>query len=325
MSDDVMFNQVILDQLSQVDLFLKDELKKESTAASSAYMSYVMETKGKLIRPSLLLLSAQAIGGKKSNSKELIKASAGLELIHIASLIHDDIIDEADFRRDKPTVVKEFGIQPALILGIQFYAISLKWLSSLEIWEVMQTVSKAVQSMCEGEFIQFQNRYRFVLSQDVYFDILKHKTADLFSASCLVGGYLAKATASECEDLKQFGYHLGMLFQLTDDYLDMIDPDHELKKETHQDFKTGQFTLPMVLLLNTQPLKDRESFFKQMSLLSLPELHTLMVKHQVDEKLYEKVLYYKKKSIEILSKFQENEFSKSLFFLLEFIALRIKK
>lgn len=320
-----MFNQVIVDQLSQVDLFLKEELKKESTAASSTYMSYVMETKGKLIRPSLVLLSAQAIGGKKSNSQELIKASAGLELIHIASLIHDDIIDEADFRRDKPTVVKKFGIQPALILGIQFYAIALKWLSSLEIWEVMQTVSKAVQSMCEGEFIQFQNRYRFALAQDIYFDILKHKTADLFSASCLVGGYLAKATTSECEELKQFGYHLGMLFQLTDDYLDMIDSSHELKKETHQDFKTGQFTLPMVLLLNTQPLKDREAFFKQISSLSLPELYNLMVQHQVDEKLYEKVTYYKKKSMEILSTFQENEFSKSLFFLLEFIALRIKK
>lgn len=213
---------------------------------------YLRASGGKRIRPALCILSNYSVGGRKI-SENLIRMATVMEMLHTATLVHDDIIDNADTRRNRPSVNARFGNQTAVLMGdwlyMKAFEVSLKE-RSLEILDILTNITR---KMTEGELIQLTMIGRVDVSEDEYFDILRRKTAYLFSACCEIGAILAGADSSTKLVLRDYGMNLGVAFQLTDDLLDFTATDKVLGKASGADLIEGKVTLPLILLLKKNP------------------------------------------------------------------------
>lgn len=233
------------------------ELEFERQAASNlqviAYLGeYLRESGGKRVRPALLVLSNYAAGG---NGKEhsVIRLATVMEMIHTATLVHDDIIDHADIRRNRSSINARFGNQAAVLMGDWLYMTAFNNALAERSLEVLDILTALTRKMTEGEIIQLTTIGKVGISQDEYFDILLRKTAYLFEACCEVGAILAGAGDKERNALRQFGLDLGTAFQITDDLLDVTGDDTEMGKAAGSDLVEGKVTLPLILLLEREP------------------------------------------------------------------------
>jgi octaprenyl-diphosphate synthase len=213
---------------------------------------YLRASGGKRVRPSLLLLSNYTTGGNASNDN-VIRLAVVMEMLHTATLVHDDIIDNADTRRNRASVNARFGNQTAVLMGDWLYmsAFETSLLErSLEILDILTTLTR---KMTEGELIQLTMLGRVDISENDYFDILQRKTAYLFSACCEIGAILAQTSKEKQIALRDYGMNLGMAFQLADDWLDFTADDEVLGKASGADLLEGKLTLPLILLRDKEP------------------------------------------------------------------------
>lgn len=217
---------------------------------------YLRASGGKRIRPSLLILSNYVVGGNASN-ENVIRLATVMEMLHTATLVHDDIIDNADTRRNRTSVNARFGNQTAVLMGDWLYMSAFETSlqeRSLEILDILTTLTR---KMTEGELIQLTTLGKVNLSETEYYDILKRKTAYLFSACCEIGAILGGATKEQQEALRDYGMNLGMAFQLADDSLDFTAEEEVLGKASGADLLEGKVTMPLLLLLQKEPsVKD---------------------------------------------------------------------
>lgn len=213
---------------------------------------YLRASGGKRIRPSLLILSNYSVGGKASD-ENVIRLATVMEMLHTATLVHDDIIDNADTRRNRTSVNARFGNQTAVLMGDWLYMSAFETSlqeRSLEILDILTTLTR---KMTEGELIQLTTLGLVNLSEDDYFDILKRKTAYLFSACCEIGAILGGATKEQQIALRDYGMNLGIAFQLADDSLDFTAEEEVLGKASGADLLEGKVTMPLLLLLEKEP------------------------------------------------------------------------
>ncbi|MCS6874547.1 MAG: polyprenyl synthetase family protein [Pyrinomonadaceae bacterium] len=233
------------------------EIEFEQQASSNVQVidylgDYLRVSGGKRLRPALCVLSHHCISGGKV-SESLIKMATVMEMLHTATLVHDDIIDNAEKRRNRPSVNARFGNQTAVLMGdwlyMKAFEVSLKE-RNLEILDILTNVTR---KMTEGELIQLTTIGRIDISEEEYFDILRRKTAYLFSACCEIGAILAGADDSAKVALREYGMNLGIAFQLTDDLLDFSSSDEVLGKSAGADLIEGKVTLPLILLLEKKP------------------------------------------------------------------------
>jgi octaprenyl-diphosphate synthase len=213
---------------------------------------YLRASGGKRVRPSLLLLSNYATGGNSSNDN-VIQLAVVMEMLHTATLVHDDIIDNANTRRNKASVNARFGNQTAVLMGDWLYMSAFETSlqeRSLEILDILTTLTR---KMTEGELIQLTMLGRVDISEEDYFDILQRKTAYLFSACCEIGAILGGATPEQQSALRDYGMNLGIAFQLADDWLDFTADDEVLGKASGADLLEGKLTLPLILLREKEP------------------------------------------------------------------------
>jgi|GEM_PF-2485815 len=210
----------------------------------------ILQGKGKQLRPLLVFLSCE-----KDPDETCIQVAAAIELIHMASLIHDDIIDAADRRHQMPSITARFGPELAISSGVWLYAAALQWLVKANHMPIIGDISRTVDALCRGEMTQVIHRNRFDLSLLTYLRIIHHKTASLFGTAAWVGGYQTPYASR----LRAFGQSLGVLYQLSDDLLDVVGDEAQLKKKGHQDFVLGETTLPIILALQAVdgPTRDR--------------------------------------------------------------------
>jgi len=238
--------------LSRVEIAIKASLKTGASLAALPMLNHILNAPGKRIRPILAILSFYACIGEVSSEdpryKKLMDISSALELIHTASLIHDDVIDNAMIRRDQRTINAEWGNEAAVALGVYVYSVSLILIARAGLISILADLSETVRLMCEGELFQLADRRDVDLSVDRYLSIVERKTAVLFSTACFSGAAVSGASDDTIRTLQSFGRELGFLFQLTDDYLDFFGKDGDLKKELGQDIEQGQMTLPLLLL-----------------------------------------------------------------------------
>lgn len=220
-------------------------------------LDYLIKSPGKRLRPLLTVLSYRSIAGDVALPKSVIRLATAIELIHMASLVHDDIIDAADTRHGQPSFHKQFGVEVAIPVGVLLYSISLKLLADVGQIEVISRVSRAVDQLCGGELDQVLSRNQFDISVADYLLVLKKKTSALFSLSVWGGVLLAGAAPKKGQDAFHFGTSLGLLFQVSDDLLDVIGRSDQLLKEANQDFILGEITLPMIVLLKRLSPQDR--------------------------------------------------------------------
>lgn len=207
---------------------------------------YINHSGGKRVRPALLLLSARLLG---HDGEEEVTYGAVIELIHTATLIHDDIIDHAGLRRGQPTLNNLWGNNLTVLLGDWIYTKAMQMALSHGKIEVIQRLCDATLRMTEGELLAFQRLGAIDLTVDEYFEIIDRKTAHLFAAACSIPSLIPPARPEAGLVLARYGRALGICFQLVDDLLDFTARESELGKPVLSDLKEGKLTLPLILLL----------------------------------------------------------------------------
>lgn len=221
---------------------------KSFDPAVEGYVSYVCGAGGKRLRPALALLSAGATGKITPSHVDL---AVIVELIHIATLVHDDIMDGAELRRDQPSANAKWGNAITVLLGDCLFAHALRLSTSFSNSDICRRIADAAAEVCSGEIIQTQRRFDLKLSTADYYRIIEMKTAALFSAACELGAFISEASPPVISALKTFGTKLGVAYQIYDDILDLAGSEEETGKTLGTDLRKGKFTLPVLLMLQS--------------------------------------------------------------------------
>ena len=208
---------------------------------------YVLKNSGKFIRSKIIYLYGSEIGVTKH---KLIELASAAELIHLSTLIHDDIIDEADLRRDMPTVVKKWGIKKAILYGDFLYTKTFQGLNSFDNTAIADVLINCAEALIEGEFNQLKIKDNCTFSMQDYFDVIEKKTAVLFSGVLKCLGIEVKLSEQQIIELEHLGLAFGRAFQINDDLSDFEDSKITGKAE-FKDLSEGKLTLPMIFLLES--------------------------------------------------------------------------
>ncbi|MHC4571847.1 MAG: polyprenyl synthetase family protein [Planctomycetota bacterium] len=251
----------IADDLKMVENSVASSIKESKNQSILAMSNFLLQSSGKRIRPALVILSERAASaGKNStcNRDELINIATAVELIHMASLIHDDAIDAATMRHSKPSINAKWGNDVSIALGDYIYSKAFELIGKCKNPDVFSCISEAIYVMCEGELTQVCHRDNLNLSKDKYMVIIKKKTASLFAACCHAGTIIGNHNRTVQMALKEFGLNFGIAFQIIDDCKDIISEERMLGKRPGQDVIAGDMTLPLLTLLDVVGPAGRE-------------------------------------------------------------------
>jgi octaprenyl-diphosphate synthase len=215
---------------------------------------YALTGHGKQLRPTLVGLCAETTGGLTDAH---ITAAVIIELVHLATLVHDDVMDEAQLRRGRLTVAARWGNEHAVLFGDCLFAHALKLAAGFPTTEICRAVSSATKIVCTGEVLQNQQRLNFALASADYFRVLEMKTAELFSLSCDLGAYLNAAPPEQRQALRAFGMALGTAYQIYDDCLDVFGLEAIAGKSLGTDLAQGKLTLPVLLAWERASASER--------------------------------------------------------------------
>jgi len=210
------------------------------------YAEYALTNQGKQLRPALVAMSGGATG---TLTDEHALAAVIVEMVHLATLVHDDVMDGAKIRRGRPTLAAMWGSEISVLLGDCLFAHALKLAASFPTTEICRAVSMATNTVCSGEILQTQRRRNFELSRPEYFKFIQMKTGELFALSCDLGACLSGATASHRACLRQFGMALGTAYQVYDDCVDIFGREAMAGKSLGTDLAKGKLTLPLILAI----------------------------------------------------------------------------
>jgi octaprenyl-diphosphate synthase len=241
---------LIASELGQVES--EFERQARSNVQVIAYLAdYLRASGGKRVRPALTVLSNYAVGGDGSRYNSIRMATV-MEFLHTATLVHDDIIDSADTRRNRLTVNALYGNETAVLMGDWLYMSAFETSLAERSLPILDILTRVTRKMTEGELLQLTTLGRTDVSEQQYLDIIQRKTAFLFSACCEVGAILGGASEPEQKALSDYGMNLGMAFQLSDDLLDFTSTDDALGKSAGVDLIGGKVTLPLIYLIASE-------------------------------------------------------------------------
>lgn len=232
-------------QLDRMNRELVEDLRP-SAGEMEGLLAHVARYRGKQLRPALVFLSAQIF---ESVTPAHYTAAKVVELIHTATLVHDDILDGASLRRQEPTVNELHGNEVPVLLGDYIYALAFHMAVQLDDPTCARLFSDAVRVVCQGEITQCLHRGDLDWSEERYLRVIREKTASLYAAACRVGAHYAGATPEQAEALARFGDHLGLAFQIIDDCLDLCGDEAVVGKSLGSDLSQGKLTLPLIHLL----------------------------------------------------------------------------
>jgi octaprenyl-diphosphate synthase len=231
--------------LQQVETTIAQHLDTDVPFISET-ARYVLSGGGKRIRPALLVLSARLCSYAGQRMYDL---STVIEFVHTATLLHDDVMDNADLRRGNPTVHSLWGNEISILIGDYLYAKAMSLALADKDHLVMETVSDVTVEMAKGQVIETLRQRDLGISEEEYYRIIALKTASLFAASCKIGALIGGISPPQRAKVEAFGHHLGMAFQMADDTLDFVAPADKLGKPVHNDLKEGKITLPIISLM----------------------------------------------------------------------------
>lgn len=233
------------------DVEIEFERQARSNIQVIAYIgNYLRASGGKRVRPALTILSNYAVGGDGGRSNSIRMATV-MEFLHTATLVHDDIIDNAATRRNRPTINNQYGNQTAVLMGDWLYMSAFETSLTERSLPVLDILTAVTRKMTEGELLQLTLLGRTDITEDQYLEVLQRKTAFLFSACCEVGAMLGAASESQRDALRDYGMNLGTAFQLIDDLLDFTGTGERLGKAAGADLLEGKLTLPLIYLMES--------------------------------------------------------------------------
>jgi octaprenyl-diphosphate synthase len=253
----VQFNSItkhISNDLENLEKSLKDVASSDSEFLNDV-LNYVFESKGKRIRPALVYLTSRLFGEPQQSTHN---AALVLELMHTATLLHDDVVDNAVLRRGKQTVNHKWDDKTAVLVGDYLFARAMKAATDYNEYELFKIITPVIMNLSVGELQQMNNSSKFEVNYDKYYEIIKNKTASLISVGCRSGAISVGASEENVEIVQNFGDILGIIFQIKDDILDYVG-NGETGKENGVDIREGKITLPFILAWENMSGIERES------------------------------------------------------------------
>ncbi len=284
---------------------------------------HVYAKRGKQMRPIILLLSAQMVGEVNQKS---VDTAVGMELLHTASLLHDDVVDGSALRRAQVSVNEQWGNKVAVLVGDYMLSKSLSYAASTGDVRVLEAFASVGQSLSAGELLQLSNAKRLSQTEADYFSVIRNKTARLFAICAKSGAITSGASDEMIERVAQFGEYLGMCFQLKDDLLDYSESD-ELGKPTMHDVCDGKVTLPLIAALDSASDEARSEVWSMIEHRDFTEANLVAIRDFV--KQWGGVAYaqecmelYKQKAVQGLSVFDDSAAKQALVALLDYTIVR---
>ena len=299
-------------ELGMVDEKLREMVKSQEQVLTDASL-HVIDAGGKRLRPTVTILAYRALGGR--DIRKIVDIAAGFELIHSATLIHDDINDGGSTRRGRATVYKKFGLHDAIVTGDFLFTKAFQLGGTFD-KTVVDTTADACAALAEGEILQNRYRHKKDLTIDTYLQVAERKTAQPIKAGAMVGGYLAGGSSEEVASLGKYGLDLGVAFQIVDDILDFTGDEKKTGKMVGNDLKEGNLTLPSLLAIKSSDDAKKAILAvisqKDPSVESVKECAKMVVKSGAIEKARGMGEYYGMEALGHLGCLSDTSYSKAL-------------
>lgn len=251
--------ELVRPDLEKVEIAIRGQVR-DFDAAVEPYIAYICNTSGKRIRPALAILIGGAAGGVNEDHR---KIGVILELIHMATLVHDDIIDGAIARRSMPTANAKWGNALAVLLGDALFSHALTLATDFNSIDICRKVGNAAREVCQGEILQTQRRFDLTLSKEDYFRVIEMKTGALFAAATSLAAAVSGLSESDQDSLAAYGMKLGTAYQIYDDCLDLVGSEEVVGKTLGTDLAKGKLTLPILNLLESVSESQRDAINKR--------------------------------------------------------------
>ena len=323
------FHSIIQTEFRQFEKEFAAVLTSDNQLLNDA-LDYLHSKRGKQLRPVLVLLSAAICKGITSKS---IHTAVALELMHTASLVHDDVVDNSPTRRGDKALHEQWTNKIAILVGDYMLSKSISLLSSVRNNTILGIISEMTAALTSGEILQLHNGQSMWITEEQYLQIIKQKTAYLFSACSEAGAVSSGATTRQQTAMRQFGMYLGLCFQLKDDVFDFSDIE-DLGKPTMNDIRDGKATLPIIKSLQ-RATPEEAAYIKELAealASKSPHIDVFEAEQEIRSFVlrYEGIRYahrlmekYRKKAIEALSSFPDNKYKESLIALLNHAINRV--
>lgn len=319
--------------LKAFDEFVADNFKAEGEMLQEMLV-YALSSRGKGIRPILTMLSALTCTGatyrpdERHCTKRTYLAALMMEMIHTASLIHDDVLDSADERRGKPSVNAKWQSNLAIILGDYILAQTMAIGMASAQYDLVSYVGSAMATLCEGEVLQSQHAKSFDTTRDDYYTIIYNKTASLLGVCAALGATSMGAEREDVERMRKIGEAIGMAFQIQDDILD-YNRENNAGKPTNNDLREHKITLPLIEIMDDKSEEERSAIIKLIERCNddneaLDTLHNMVLNEGGIERAQQTMQAYLSRAMHLLSKYPDTPFRKAFLDLCTFVAERDK-
>ncbi len=310
-------------ELGQFSENLRKELASDDELIRQIH-EHLLKMTGKFLRPVLAILSSRI---ENKPDPKAIDLAVAIELIHTATLVHDDIIDNSELRRNQPSIYSKWGREISIISGDYLYAKAFLLLANLQDARVQQAFAVCAHVMCEGEMKQIEKRNNFLMPENEYLKIIHQKTAALFQAACMGGAYFSGTDKVNVEKLGQYGFSLGMAFQIVDDCLDLTGKTENLGKTAGLDIVKNDVTLPLLYLFRELTASERETLLRSIQKdgrAALENVRALAIEKKAVERAMNKAAEYIESALKSLDGIPESAFKESLAHLTHYCLERIR-
>ena len=313
-----------------------ERLMRESMEADEriqqSVLRYIAARSGKQLRPLIVLLSAQLCNPVTDKT---LRAAVALEMLHNASLVHDDVVDNSDTRRGQPAVHTQWSNKVAVLTGDFMLAKVISLVAEIRNTRILEIISDLGKSLSGGEMLQLHVGQSMWIDEEQYLKVIDQKTARLFQSCAEAGAESTGCTARQRTALREYGKLLGLCFQIKDDIFDYSDLE-ELGKPTMSDLRDGKVTLPLIEALRRAPKEEADEikakgerlvsngYSEEEGIRVLEEIKSFVLRFKGDEYAVQKMLSYKKQATEALSVFRDSEEKRSLVGLLDFAINRVQ-
>ncbi len=286
-------------------------------------LSHIAAGRGKQLRPILVLLAAQKVHGVNNKT---IQTAVSLELLHTASLVHDDVVDNSPLRRGLPSVQHVWGNKVAVLMGDFLLSKVIALISNLRNLQILNIISDLGMKLSSGEILQLHQKDGMWITEEDYYTIIEHKTAQLFASCAEAGAASSGATMRQLNAFRQYGYHLGMCFQLKDDVLDYSD-NEDMGKPTLQDIRDRKVTLPLLIAMQRATAEERvhirEVAEGELTFETENEIKSFVLRYDGIRYTYKKMEEHRRKALEAISFYHPDETTAALSALLDYAITRV--
>ena len=319
---ELKYKKLISKELNELENNLSSSVSSEIELATEV-SSYLVNSGGKRIRPAICILVAKAFD---YSGNDLIRLASSIELLHTATLIHDDVVDESLMRRGKESIQNKWDNAHGVLVGDFVYSKAFQLMASFDNPNIIRALANATNRISEGEVLQLSLKNKDKLTENQYFEIIDRKTAELFKVSSVTAGILASCSKDQLDCLSQFSTSLGIAFQIQDDILDYYGDEKLTGKKVGKDYQEGKFTLPVITALkNADPKIQKKllSLFEKKEKNNFEEVLNLLETANTYEKMQEVFIHYSKDCMNKLENVPQNRYREALEDIVSNLGLRL--